>query len=729
MTTGLERVLRPGRIGRLALPHRIVMGAMHLGWENRDDDGRALAAFYLARVAGGAGLMVTGGAAVSAAGADVPGFGVLDDAAFRDRLRRVAGEVGAAGGLLALQLFHAGRYARPAAGGPRPVAPSAVPSPISRLTPDALPAAGVARIVEDFARGAHHARDLGFSAVEIMGSEGYLIDQFLSPLTNRRDDEWGGDPQRRMRFGVAVVRAVRAAVGADFPVVMRMTGDDLLPGGTDRDTVAQYARALAAAGADALNVGVGWHESPVPTVQAVVPPGHWVPVASVVKAAVGGLPVLASNRINRLTQAEAILAGTTLDLVSMARPFLADPALVERSRAGRPVNICVACNQACIDRSLVGAVVSCMVNPLVGREADPGSGAAPAGTDPTASAELPASVDPPMPADPTGSAGLPMPAEPAIHVEPMPPEPAIHVEPVTRAGPVVRVGAVAGSRAVAVVGAGPAGLRAAHDLALAGHRVTVYEADREPGGQFRLACRVPGKADYAETIRFLTAELTRLGVVLHTGRPVAGADEDLLRRYDGVIVATGVVPRRPDLPGGALPHVRDYGTAFTDDALGRRVAVIGGGGIAVDLAHLASEPGAGPPRQVTILLRGDRLAPRMGRSTRWAVLAELRRRQVTVVTGVRGLRVDPDAVHLVDGTGAARSVPADTVVVAAGQLPADALVRTVRRVGVWHRVVGGARDTVGLDAVRAIAEGHAAALAFQRAARGTGRALRVGEPA
>ncbi|SCF03870.1 2,4-dienoyl-CoA reductase (NADPH2) [Micromonospora matsumotoense] len=697
MTTGLQRVLRPGRIGRLPLPHRIVMGAMHLGWENRDDDGRALAAFYLARVRGGAGLMVTGGAAVSAAGADVPGYGVLDDPAFRARLRRVAGEVGVAGGLLALQLFHAGRYARPAAGGPRPVAPSAVPSPISRLTPDTLSAAGVSRIVEDFARGAHHARELGFSAVEIMGSEGYLIDQFLSPLTNRRDDEWGGDPQRRMRFGVAVVRAVREAVGTDFPVVMRMTGDDLLPGGTDRDTVAEYARALAAAGADALNVGVGWHESPTPTVQAVVPPGHWVPVASAVKAAVGALPVLASNRINRLAQAEAILAGTPLDLISMARPFLADPALIERSRAGRPVNICVACNQACIDRSLVGAAVSCMVNPLVGREADP---------------EFEAEREDR--------------AAPATQAEP-----GVRAAPSGQVGPVVRVGSVAvrEPRTVAVVGAGPAGLRAARDLALAGHRVTVYEADREPGGQFRLACRVPGKADYAETIRFLTAELTRLGVVLHTGRPVAGADEGLLRRYDGIIVATGVVPRRVDLPGGALPHVRDYGAAFTDDALGPRVAVIGGGGIAVDLAHLASQPGAGRPRQVTVLLRGERLGPRMGRSTRWAVLAELRRRQVAVVSGVRDLRIDTDAVHLVDGTGAARSVPADTVVIAAGQLPADGLVRTVRRTGVWHRVVGGARDTTGLDAVRAFAEGHAAALAFQRAAQGAGRTLRVGEPA
>ncbi|MFI9528638.1 FAD-dependent oxidoreductase [Micromonospora rosaria] len=654
MTEVLEHVLRPGRIGRLALPHRVVTGAMHLGWENRDDDGRSLAAFYLARVRGGAGLMVTGGAAVSAVGAGGPGYGVLDDARFRARLRRVATEVREAGGLLALQLFHAGRYARPATGGPHPVAPSAVYSAFSRHTPHALDPAQVEATVADFARGAHHARDLGFAAVEIMGSEGYLLDQFLSPLTNQRDDEWGGDPHRRMRFGTAVVRAVRAAVGPDFPVVVRMTGDDLMAGGTDRDTVTGYARALAAAGADALNVGVGWHESPVPTVQALVPPGHWVPVAVAVKEAVGALPVATSNRITRLAQAEEVLAGTPLDLVSMARPFLADPALVDRCRRGRPVNVCVACNQACIDRSLVDDPVSCMVNPAVGRE---------------------------------------------------------HETPPPTGGP---------PRAVAVVGAGPAGLKAAHDLALAGHRVTVYEADQEPGGQFRLAGRVPGKADYLDAIRYLTAELARLGGDLRTGRPVTAADADLLRRYDGVVVATGVRPRRLDLPGVDLPHVLDYPAAFADGALGRRVVVVGGGGIAVDLAHLAGHPGsATPPRQVTILHRGDRLGPRLGRSTRWTVLAELRRQRVAVVPGVRDLRIGPDAVDYTDADGHRATVAADTVVIAAGQLPNDALVATARRAGVWHHVVGGARDSTGLDAVRAFDQGRAAAVAFQHVAHRT----------
>lgn len=651
MTSGLDHVLRPGRIGGLAVPHRIVMGAMHLGWETRDDGGRALAEFYLERVRGGAGLLVTGGAAVNPAGAGGPGYGVLDDAGFRARLSRVASDVRADGGLLALQLFHAGRYARPAPGGRPPVAPSAVFSKFSGHVPAALSADEVQASVADFVRGASRARDLGFAAVEIMGSEGYLIDQFLSPLTNQRDDDWGGDPERRMRFGVAVVAGVRAVVGSDFPIVMRMTGADLMDGGVDQCTVLAFARALAGAGADALNIGVGWHESAVPTVQALVPPGHWVPVATAVKRAVGGVPVMASNRINTLIQAEAVLAETGLDFVSMARPFLADPALVDRGRRGLPANICVACNQACIDRSLVDEPVSCMVNPRVGR---------------------PASVSTCRPART----------------------------------------AVCAQGTVAVVGAGPAGLKCAHELALAGHRVDVYDRNTDPGGQFRLACRVPGKADFAAAVDYLTSELTRLGAVIHPGRPITSADEALLADYDGVVVATGVTPRRVHIPGADLPHVLDYVSAFGDGALGQRVVIIGGGGIAVDLAHLAGHDAAA--RRVTIVHRGDRLGPRLGRSTRWAVLAALRDRRVSVLHGVCDLHIDDVGVRLVDADGQARRLPADTVVLATGQLPDSGLVKTVRRTGVWHRVVGGARSTAGLDAVRAFAEGHAAAAAFHR---------------
>ncbi|MEO6502933.1 MAG: FAD-dependent oxidoreductase [Jatrophihabitantaceae bacterium] len=675
----LGAVFTEGRIGRLTVPHRVIMGAMHLGLEAREDGGAALAAFYAERARGGAGLMVTGGAAVNAIGAGGPGYGVLADRRFRARLRRVTDEAHAAGGLMALQLFHAGRYA-PLSDAGTPLAPSAVYSRFSRCEPLAMTDRQIRDTIDDFARGAAEAAALGFDAVEVMGSEGYLIDQFLSPLTNLRDDEWGGDATRRTRFGAEVTRAVRAAT--ELPVIVRFTGLDLVAGGAERADVLAFARALASAGADALNVGVGWHEARVPSVQAIVPPGVWAPVAAEVKAGLvkaglveAGLPVIASNRVNRLELAADILADTAIDFVSMARPFLADPQLVTATRRGRPVNVCIGCNQACVDRSLADREVSCMVNPRAGRE--------------------------------------------------------IATAPARTTAP----------RRIAVIGGGPAGLQAARQAACAGHQVELYELSDALGGQFRLACRVPGKADYGATVDYFAAELARLGVRVHLGRALGPGDLDLLRSHHGVIVASGVRPRPLELPGADLPHVRSYPEAFADGALRGRVVIIGGGGIAVDVAHLASRGATSLPdserflrehgvasgpvpvtarAEVTVLHRGTRLAARTGPSTRWAVLGELRTQGVNILTGVRCRQITADGVRITDADGADRLAPADTVVIAVGQLAEDSIMALVRQAGIWHRVVGGAREATELDAVRAFAEGFAAAAEIDERDTGAG---------
>lgn len=666
----LREVWRPGAIGALRLPHRIVMGSMHLGVEGDDDAGAALAAFYGERARGGAGLIVTGGTAVSRAGAGGTSYGFVNEDAGARALATVPLAVHAEGGRVALQLFHAGRYAFEEAFGLKPVAPSAVPSRLTKTTPAALDEDGILAILDAFARGATRAVELGFDAVEVMGSEGYLVDQFLSPLTNLRDDAWGGDAERRRRFGIELALAVRNAVGPRFPVIFRFTGADLMPGSTSLEEATAFGAALAAAGADALNVGIGWHESRVPTVQGAVPPLAWAACARAVRAAAPDVPVIAGNRIDTLSAAERLLADGAADFASMARPFLADPALVAATRARRPVNVCIACNQACIDRSIGDGRVSCMVNPRAGHE--------------------------------------------RAFVE-------------RRGG--------ARTPTVAVVGGGPAGMEAARALAALGARVELFEAEAELGGQFRLARLVPGKAQFGHTIAYFAAELARLGVTVHLGQAVtAGA---ALADFDAVVLATGVTPRAVDLPGRDLPHVLDYPRAFAAGAVRGRVAILGAGGIGVDLAHrlshrpLAADPvedfqrrwglagdgdgPAAPGAHITLMRRAGRVGAGMGRSTRWVSVEALRQAGVRTRTGVAYERIAPEGVWIAAEDGTPELVAADTVVVAAGQEPRAELQALVAALGRPWRAVGGARDAVRLDAVRAFSEGLAAAHELARA--------------
>ncbi len=662
-----------GRIGSLDLPHRLMMGSMHLGLEGPGADVDRLCRFYTDRVAGGAALIVTGGIAVSPEGAGEGGayfhFGRGKD---EDALERIAAAVRRAGGRVAAQLFHAGRYARSAEIGAQPVAPSAVASRLNpRDPPRALGADELPALAERFAAAAARARDLGFHAVELMGSEGYLLNEFLAPATNRREDGWGGSAEGRRRFPVLVARRTVEAAGPGCPVLYRISGADLVEGGTPWEDTLAFAAALEDAGIAALDVGIGWHEAPVPTVGMLVPRAAFAAVAARLRAA-ARVPVIAANRINTPEVAERVIASGAADFVSAARPFLADPAFARKALEGRAhrINVCVACNQACLDRVLgrPPRPASCLVNPAAGREAA--------------------------------------------------------FEPARAATP----------RRVAVVGGGPAGLECARVLGARGHDVTLFEGEGALGGQLRHAMRVPGKGEFAETLRYFTAELAALGVRVELRARPEPAE---LRAWDAVVLASGVRPRVPaetELPGVGLPHVAAYPDVFAGRvAVGERVAIIGGGGVACDLAHFLTESGPASPealaflteygvlppdgalralgarRQVTLMRRGERIAPLLGLTTRWALLGTLRRRGVRMLTGVRYLGVTGGGVRVVV-EDREELVPADTVVLACGQEPRDEL-RADLEGTVPLRVIGGARAAGELDAARAIAEGAEAGLA------------------
>jgi len=658
-----------------------VMGSMHTGLEPRDDGGAALAAFYRERIEGGAALAITGGISVNTEARGGPDYVVMTDAGARRSFAAAASAVHDAGGFLSAQLFHAGRYAV----GDWAVAPSPVPWRAARgLVPRELTGADVERTVADFAASAAAAREAGFDAVELMASEGYLLNQFLSPLTNQRDDEWGADSagershEARMRFPLAVLAAVRAAVGREFPVSVRVSAADLMPGSTTEAETDEFALALARAGADALSMGVGWHESAVPTVQASVPHGAWIAygerLADVVHAEHPDLPVIASNRVVDLRDAEAILARGHVDAVALARPFLADPELVNRSFAGEftVVNTCIGCDQACIDRSLVFKEVSCLVNPRAGRET-----------------EFPLAV-------------------------------------------------TQMARRIAVVGGGPAGLAAADDLTRRGHAVTVFEGRDVLGGQFALAARVPGKEDYALTVRSAAARLTLGGADLRIGQ---SADAGALAGFDGVVIASGVSPRVIDIEGADLPHVLTYEQAIRHGVPAGTVAIIGGGGIGVDLAAFLVEPhdektralafehrfeldGSAefarsrptralhrprPGGDVTLLRRQGKFGQGVGITSRWVNVGALAHAGVRMLSGIEYRRITPDGVEVAYEDGTVELIPGQTVVICAGQERNETLSDELSARGIRHEVVGGARDARSVDAVRATSEGIAAA--------------------
>ncbi len=665
----------PLKLPAITLRNRVIMGSMHTGMENRQRDLPRLAAYFAERARGGVGLIVTGGYAPNRAGWLSPFASDLRTAAEADRQRRVTDAVHAEGGAIALQVLHAGRYGYH----PFVVSASAGKSPISPFPARELSARAVRKTIRAFATTAALAREAGYDGVEIMGSEGYLINQFLAARTNRRTDEWGGSPENRRRFATEIVRATRAAVGADFLVIYRMSLIDLVPDGQTWDDVLALGREVEAAGASMITTGIGWHEARVPTVVTSVPRAAFAGTTAKLRPHLG-IPVAAANRINTPQVAEDLLAAGVADLVQMARPLLADPEWVNKAAAGAPeqINTCIACNQACLDHIFVNRRASCLVNPRAGRETD------------------------------------------------------------------LVIGPVHTRRRVAVVGAGVAGLACATTAASRGHEVELFEASQDIGGQFDLARRIPGKEEFAETLRYYRHELSRTGVKLTLGHRATPMDL-LAGGFDHIVVATGVHPRMPVLQGIDHPMVLAYDEALKMPPTGTRVAIIGAGGVGVDVAEFLTHSGpqptpvgawqrewgisdapgdAGgltepqpprPARTVYLLQRSEgRIGTRLGRTSGWVHRATLKARDVIEMTGVSYQRVDDAGLHIiVDGTH--RLLEVDNVVVCAGQEPRreiyDALIDAAAaqpRPPAVH-VVGGADRAAELDAKRAIL--HATRLA------------------
>jgi len=672
--TPYPHLFQPLDLGFCTLPNRVLMGSMHTGLEDHARDFPKLAAYFRERAEGGVGLMVTGGVAPNMVGWLKPFAGKLSWPWEVHKHRIVTDAVHAAGGRICLQLLHAGRYAAH----PLLVSASKVKAPISPLTPRALTAWGVERTIGAFVNAARLARDGGYDGVEVMGSEGYLINQFLSARTNKRNDAWGGTPEKRMRFAVEIVRRIREAVGPDFILIYRLSMLELVEGGSAWDEIVMQAKAIEAAGATIINTGIGWHEARVPTIATSVPRAAFAGVTEKLKPHVS-LPLVATNRINMPEVAEDILARGQADMVSMARPLLADPQWVAKARDGRrdAINTCIACNQACLDHVFVNKRASCLVNPRACAE--------------TELAYRPAAT----------------------------------------------------RKRVAVVGAGPAGLACATVAAERGHHVTLFDAAERIGGQFNLAKTIPGKEEFHETLRYFDTRLRETGVALRLGERVDPAGLQAAG-FDEIVLATGIRPRRVDFPGADHPKVLSYLDVLSGRVVpGRKVAIIGAGGIGFDVAEflvhegpspsldparwmaewgvapdfageggLARPQPEAPARELWLLQRSPgKPGGRLGKTTGWIHRATLKAKGVQAWGGVEYLGVDEAGLHVrIDGE--TRCLPVDHVVVCAGQEPLRELAAPLVEAGRSPHLIGGADVAAELDAKRAIDQGSRLAAAL-----------------
>ncbi len=680
MNPHYPHLLAPLDLGFLTLRNRVLMGSMHTGLEDGRDLTK-LAAYFAERARGEVGLIVTGGIAPNITGWTKPFAGRMTSHGAARRHRPVTEAVHAEGGHIAMQILHSGRYAYH----PLAVAPSPLKSPISPFKPRALSARGVERQIRDFVNCAVLAREAGYDGVEIMGSEGYLINQFLVRHTNQRQDEWGGDYSQRMRLPLEIVSRTREAVGDDFIIIYRLSMIDLVPDGSRWDEIVALGKAVAAAGATIINTGIGWHEARVPTIATSVPRAAFAEVTAKMKREfiTAGLqvPLVATNRINTPEVAERILADGAADMISMARPLLADPDFVRKAAMGRAdeINTCIACNQACLDHVFRNRKATCLVNPRACNETE-----------------------------------------------------LIYRPTLTR-------------KRIAVVGAGPAGVSAATVAAERGHEVHLFDAASEIGGQLTMAAHVPGKEEFIEMLRYFRQRVAATGVQLHLG---SRADVAMLDGFDEVVLATGVKPRDPRIPGQdegqASGRVLNYVDVLRHHKpVGQRVAIIGAGGIGFDVAEwLVQEEGAvslsldlaawqaewgvvdpsaavgglssappqiaPPARQVTLLQRkSGKVGADLGKTTGWIHRAQLKMKQVAMLAGVNYEGIDAHGLRI--SYGEKRRDPtlieADSIILCVGQEPLRELLAPLQAAGCKVHVIGGAHDASGLDAKRAIDQG------------------------
>lgn len=662
----------PLDLGFTTLKNRVLMGSMHTGLEEYPDGAERLAAFYAERARHGVALIVSGGIAPALSGVGMEGGAMLNDTSQLAHHRVITDAVYDEGGKIALQILHTGRYSYQ----PHLVAPSAIQAPINRFTPHELTHDEVLQLIEDFAHCAQLAREAGYDGVEVMGSEGYLINEFLTLRTNQRNDEWGGEYANRMRFAVEVVRAVRQRAGNDFIIIFRLSMLDLVENGGTFDETVQLAQAIEAAGATIINTGIGWHEARIPTIATPVPRGAFSWVTRKLKGHVT-IPLVTTNRINDPQVADDILARGDADMVSMARPFLADAELLSKAQTGRAdeINTCIGCNQACLDQIFVGKVTSCLVNPR------------------------------------------------ACHETKMP------------------IVAATAPKNLAVVGAGPAGLAFAINAAARGHHVTLFDAHSEIGGQFNIAKQIPGKEEFYETLRYYRRMIDVTGVSLKLNHVVSARD---LYPFDEVILASGIEPRMPPIEGIAHPKVLSYLDVLRDKMpVGKRVAIVGCGGIGFDTAMYLSQPGEptsqniaefcvewgidtslqqpgglrleGPhlsrsPRQIVMLQRkASKPGQGLGKTTGWIHRATLLSRGVKMIPAVSYQKIDDDGLHVVLN-GEPLIFNVDNVVICAGQEPRRELVDPLHAAGKTVHLIGGCDVAMELDARRAIAQGTTLAL-------------------